>query len=119
MAVIDDGDNLLRRVRFTDPNYIREDMTVTSFAFSLRKNEVGLSVDLEKLTTHEKSIVDLNSYRLYSIKAGEVREHGLDCIHDPVQDNNAHSLIIGQMTNSKKSQLAKKAKLINFPISSR
>lgn len=46
-----DEDRLLRRALFKDPNYVRENMTVTSFAFKLRKREEGLSVDIEKLTT--------------------------------------------------------------------
>ncbi len=50
-----DDDRLLGRVRFTDPNYVREDMTVTSFAFKLRQSEKGLSVDIERLTTYKKA----------------------------------------------------------------
>jgi hypothetical protein len=48
-----DTDDLLRRVIFTDPNYIRPDFTITSFAFTPRKIngvlESGLSVDISLL----------------------------------------------------------------------
>jgi hypothetical protein len=57
--IIGDEDNLLRRVVFTNPHYVKPDQTVSSFAFTPRKiNGVpeGLSVDIERLTTYEASI---------------------------------------------------------------
>lgn len=52
-------DTLLRRVSSTDPNYIRDDGTLTSLAFKPRKSDTdGVSVDIERLTTHEKAVVD-------------------------------------------------------------
>jgi hypothetical protein len=112
---IKNEDRLLRRAIFTDPSYVKDDMTVTSFAFKLRKGEEGLSVDLEKLTTYPKSIGDVEKYRLFAVIAGDVRSLGLDCFHKPVEGNYAHSEIVGNNSNSVRSQLAKTAIYIHYP----
>jgi hypothetical protein len=109
MQEINDEDLLLRRVPFTDPNYIREDGSITSFAFTLKKNEDGLSVDIDTLTTHDKSVLDRTKFRLYGLKAGVPREAGLACVHDPVEGNYAHALIKGAFTKSVSRMLASKA----------
>lgn len=96
-------DVLLRRVPFLDPNYVKHDGTVSSFAFTLRKRngvkETALSVDLERLTTHERSIKKASEFRLYSLSASKVRELVLSVCHDPCPkeepDNPAHTLISG------------------------
>jgi len=112
-----DEDRLLRRVWFPDPSYIRDDMTATPFAFKLRKNkgETGLSVDIDRLTTLDKSIMDAMKFRLFKLVAHEVRVIGCDCIHKPEPDNYAHAEIIGEITSSVSSKLAKAAVFINFP----
>ena len=114
---VKDEDRLLRRVLFTDPNYVREDMTVTSFAFKLRKEEEGLSVDIERLTTYEKSIVSVEKYRLFAVSCKDLRNLDLDCIHKPFPDNYAHAEISGSALNKNKvsSQLSKFAVYINYP----
>lgn len=110
-----DQDRLLRRTRFTDPSYVREDMTVTSFAFKLRKGEEGLSVDIERLTNYAQSINDEKEYRLFALFAKDVRAVGLDCLHKPIEGNYAHAEIVGSFTNSSASKLAKSAVYINYP----
>ena len=113
-----DSDDLLRRVIFTDPNYIRPDFSVTSFAFTPRKIEgvkEGLSVDISRLTTFEKSIADRFRFRLYQIKAGYVRQIGLDCVHDPVVGNEAHALIVGEFKNSTAKRLSQGASRVLYP----
>ncbi len=115
IEIIKDEDRLLRRARFPDPSYIRDDMTVTSFAFKLRKGENGLSVDIERLTTYSKSINDPSKYRLFAVKAIEIREAGVECVHKPNTLNYAHAEIIGDITNSVSSKLAKLAVYINYP----
>ena len=108
-----DSDDLLRRIIFTDPNYIRPDFTVTSLAFKPRRiegaQERGLSVDISRLTTYEKSIVDRFKYRLYSLKVSYVRQIGLDCEHNPIDGNEAHALIIGEFKNSTAKKLSQGA----------
>jgi len=112
-------DDLLRRVRFTDPNYIRPDLTITSFAFTPRKingvPENGISVDISRLTTYDRAIVDRLSFRLYAVKVSSVRAIGLDCQCDPIDQNEAHALIVGDLNKSACRLLAKHAFRINFP----
>lgn len=114
---VKDEDRLLRRALFTDPSYVREDMTVTSFAFKLRKGEEGLSADIERLTTYEKSIVSTEKYRLFALNAKQIRSINLDCSHKPLPDNFAHAEIVGSELNKNKisSQLSKLAVYINYP----
>lgn len=112
---IQDEDRLLRRALYKDPNYVRDDMTVTSFAFKLRKGEVGLSADIEKLTTHKDSIADVEKYRLFAVTAFDVRSTGVDCIHKPVDGNYAHAEIVGTSLNKISSQLAKLSVFVNYP----
>jgi len=110
-------DRLLRRVRYLDPSYVRDDMTVTSFAFTLKKSkgETGLSVDIERLTTFEKSISDRKQFRLFRLVCKEVRDLGLDCIHKPEAENFAHAEITGNITKSISSRLAKSAIYVAYP----
>ncbi len=108
-------DNLLRRAFYKDPNYVREDMTVTSFAFKLRKNETGLSVDIERLTTYEQSIINADRFRLFAVTVGVIQLIGLDCEHKPLENNYAHAEITKVKSNSHSSLLAKNARYIPYP----
>ena len=114
---IDNKDFLLRRISVS-PSYIKPDGTITSFAFSLRKGEDGISTDLERLANYEISIQDKTKYRLAKINAGIIRNDindGLDCIHNPLPDNYAHSLItsqIGKINDSKARAMARSAIVI-------
>jgi hypothetical protein len=89
--------------------------TLTSFAFSLRKNEDGLSTDLERFADVNPSIQDKTKFRLAKINAGLIRNNindGLDCIHNPLPENYAHSLIVnksGRISDSKSRTMAKNA----------
>ncbi len=118
MEVVHDDDNLLRRVIFTNPSYVRQDQTVTSFAFTPRKIggiQENLSVDIERLTTYKVSIKDRFNYRLYTLQASEVRQVGLDCEHNPLEGNYAHALITGDVTKAKARQLAALARRVRYP----
>ena len=115
LAEVLNSDDLLRRIIFRNPSYVSPDNTLSSFAFKLRSTENGLSVDIARLTTYEKSIVDKLNYRLYSVKAEYVRSIGLNCIHDPLPDNNAHALIVGEIKNSVSKKLSRAAIRIPFP----
>ena len=115
MEVILDNDNLLRRVPFVDPNYVKDDGTLTSCAFQLKKGAYGLSVNVERLTTYHDSIQDIHRFRLYYLKAQQPRELGLECVHDPQPANNAHALIKGEITKKISRELAKSAKRIAYP----
>lgn len=99
---IADTDRLLRRVRFTHPDHVKPDGSASSFAFTPRKNkgEKALSVDVEFLTTHERSIKNAAEYRLYVLSVKEVRDMLLSVCHDPCPpeepDDPAHTLIAAQ-----------------------
>lgn len=112
---IQNDDRLLRRAFHTDPHWVKDDMTVTSLAFKLRKGEEGLSVDIERLTTYEASITNRDRFRLFAITAGYVRDIGLDCLHKPVDGNYAHAEITGISSNKYSSLLAKAAVIVPYP----
>ncbi len=112
---LEETDSLLRRVQFTNPDFIKDDGTPASSSFSLKKGEQGLSVDLEKLTTLESSILDPERFRLYRLKVSDCTNLGLNCEHDPVEDNPAHSLIMAPISRGASRQLAKASKRVAYP----
>jgi hypothetical protein len=116
---VPDTDDLLRRVIHTNPSFVRQDLTVTSFAFSPRKidgvPERGVSVDISRLTSYERSIVDRFKYRLYSVSVNRVRHIGLDCEHEPIEGNDAHALIVGDLKTANCRKLARMAVRVPFP----
>lgn len=109
---IADADNLLRRIPTHIPSYIKPDGTISSMAFSKKRDADGLSVDLERLSSYEKATLGDRRYRLLRINAGVIRNEindGLDVVHDPQPENEAHSLITGNISEGKKKQLLKNA----------
>lgn len=108
-------DRLLRRVLFLHPDFIKPDGKPASSCFSLKRGENGLSVDVERLSTYEKSIQDVNRFRLFSLDCSFVRSIGLDCEHDPRNDNFAHALITGDIRRSVVKTLAKNSIRIQYP----
>ena len=105
-----DEDNVLRRVPTFLPNYVKPDGTISSLAFRLKKGEDGLSVDLEKLSSYSKATLGRSDFRLLQLNVGVIRNDindGLDVISDPIENNEAHSLITGNITKGKQKQLVK------------
>ena len=112
VETINPEDGLLRRV-LIDPSYIKPDGSISSLAFKPRKADTdGLSVDLERLTTHQKAIVDSVKFRLARLIAQVPLNLGLTCVHDPREGNAAHSLIQGKFTSGVCRKLASAAKLL-------
>lgn len=110
-----DEDRLLRRILDSPPEFIiKPDGTPSSSNFSLRSGEEGLSVDIERLTTHEVAIQDPKRFRLYSLLAEDTIELDLENVHAPLEDNYAHALIKGNITRSVARKLAKKAQPVRF-----
>lgn len=109
-------DQLLRRVQFLDPNFIKPDGTPASSSFALKKGEDGLSVDLERLTTYPKAIQERSRFRLFALNAGYTNSLKLENVHDPLPDNPAHSLIKGAITRGVSKKLAASAIRINYPV---
>jgi hypothetical protein len=90
------------------PNYVKVDGTITSMAFQPVKDESGLSVDLEKLSSFNQATLFRSDFRLLIINAGIIRHSindGLDTIHYPTVENSAHSLITGDITKGKQKKL--------------
>lgn len=108
-------DGLLRRAPLFLPNYIKPDNSISSLAFKPRKTDKdGLSVDLERLTTHQAAILDRLKFRLARLAAAVPLSIGLTCIHSPTDDNRAHSLIQGNFTKAVCRQLAAAAQLLSL-----
>lgn len=114
LELIEDEDTLLRRYPIGNPNYIRSDGTISSFAFApSHKDTDGLSVDLERLSTVAKSVLDASRFGLLRISAGKVRSlPNLECTHSPISENIAHSLITGNINKSARSKLIEYAQII-------
>ncbi len=152
--IINEDDNLLRRVMFLNPSFIKPDGTPASSSFSLKKGEPshdknfdthahdyhsphcktcsqcvgelhltyliklhtdenGLSVDIERLTTHEASIMDRTKFRLFALSAKFTSSLGLANLHDPQPDNYAHALITGNITRSVSRKMADAARKVS------
>nr|NQU94027.1 hypothetical protein [Bacteroidota bacterium] len=110
-----DKDRLLRRIQFLDPNFFKPDGTPASSSFTTKPRENGLSVDIERMTTYEKSIQDINRFRLFALQCEYIRHLGFECIHDPLVGNHAHALIAGQITRTKARKFASHALRIEYP----
>lgn len=115
MEIIGPDDRLLRRVQFLDPNFIKDDGTPASSSFSLKSGEDGLSVDLERLTTYPRAIQDRSRFRLFALCAEYTVSLGLENVHDPIEDNYAHTLMKGNITRGIARKLASNAVRINYP----
>lgn len=116
IVTVGNEDFFLRRFILGNPSYMREDGTVTSYVFSLRKQDTdGLSGDLERLTNHKDSVVDIRKYGLLRISVSKIRSvNGLDCVHKPLNENYAHALITGQIKKGQQNQLVALSEKIDF-----
>ena len=113
---IKDEDYVLRRVPI-DPTYRKPDGSITSFAFRPKRNEDGLSVDIESLSNYHQATLGNSRFRLFRLNVGQIRHDindGLDVIHDPLVDNYAHALITGNISKSKSLSLVQIAREV-FP----
>ena len=112
---IQDNDFLLRRVFFKDPNYVKEDGSITSLAFKPRQSDnKKLSVDVERLTTYEKSVQDTDRFRLGKLPVSiPIATLNMSVQSDPLPENEAHALIIGEFTKAECRTLAANTVLIS------
>ncbi len=95
---VDSQETLLRRVYRSDKRYIdKKTGRPTSRAFAPRPKDNGkLSVDIERLTTYKKAIIDSNRFVLFAFLAEIAYQLGLNCIYEPINGfNPAHALITG------------------------
>ena len=109
---ISDDDYLYRRI---EPKAVEEDGTLNSLAIYQRSGEDGASVDLERLTTPEKTMEQKPDFGLGRIRVGDVRRCGLVVQYDPKEDNSAHTLIIGKFSKKQRRDLAAAMELLIKP----
>ncbi|MBK8502171.1 MAG: hypothetical protein IPL46_08165 [Saprospiraceae bacterium] len=105
---IADDDSVLRRVPTSLPNYVKPDGTITRMAFNPKTGAKGLSVNLERLSSAKETSLGFRGFRILRVKVDSIRNEindGLDVKHEPVQDNEAHCLIIGNITKGKAGDL--------------
>lgn len=108
-----DEDYVLRRIPTFLPNYIKPDGSISTLAFRLKKDEDGLSVNLKRLSTFKQATLGKSDFRLLQVNVGKIRNDindDLNVIHDPLENNIAHSLITGNITKGKQKQLIKHSK---------
>ncbi len=111
LYTIEPDDFLYRRFPIDNPMFwkLENDRKVpTSAAFKTKSGENGLSVDIAALTTPEKSVMYPLRFNIAEIAASVPINLGFHCIHNPMPDNNAHALILGENTKpiTKKLSLA-------------
>ncbi len=107
-----DEDYLLRRIPVDNPNYIKPDGNITSFAFKPKKGLDEISVNLKKLTSYRDSVLDDAKFKLVQLTAVVVRQNNLDCNHSPEPDNYSHSSIKGNFINSASKNMARNSVLL-------
>jgi hypothetical protein len=96
-ALVADDDWLFRRVLKGNKFIDKKSGNPTSRAFALREVDNNeLSVDAKSLTTANVSIDDPKKYRLFEISHIQVKECNVVAYHDPLQNNEAHSVIKGE-----------------------
>lgn len=93
-------DEILLRRAYCSPlkNYMNPDGSATSRVFKLREKDKGeLSVDVNSLTTKEKSVGDTGKYILFELGNRVVDDLRLKTYYDPLPDgvNDAHAVIVG------------------------
>lgn len=83
-----------------------------------RKPDNEISVDLARLTTPEATLRGRPDFGIGSILAGAARRLEFDVVHDPLEDNPAHTLIRGENSRLKCRLLAEETIVIRPPRSS-
>lgn len=101
----------MRRVP-TNPSYIKPDGTINSYAFRKRKGEKGISVNLARLSSFQHTTMGRSDFKVLRLNVGDIRNRindGLDVRYDPLPENDAHSLITGEVNKHKQRELVRYA----------
>jgi hypothetical protein len=113
MVMIVDADELYRRLIHY---HVLPDHKVSSAAFKDKKKrpDPSISVDLARMTTPQESLsrAGIPNMHLGALLARIPREVELCVRHDPLDDNQAHSLIEGQNDDDKCRWLAENTEVI-------
>jgi hypothetical protein len=103
---------LIRRVPI-NPDCIKPDGTASSGNFKKRsKDHDGLSVDIKSLTNYSDAILDKERFVLAEIPAEILIDLGLEIKHAPVEGNNAHALVDGNLNKNTARKLASFSRII-------
>jgi hypothetical protein len=120
--LITESDFLYRRFSILDePNYavfwkIENGQKIpSSAAFKTKSNENGLSVDIAELTKPEITVGNKKEFGVAEISAAIPMSLGYICKHDPMPNNNAHALIIGDTTSIAKKLSRAVTQVFQFP----
>lgn len=118
---ITNTDFLYRRFSILDePNYAvfwkleNGKKIPSSAAFKTKPNENGLSVDIAALTTPEITVGNSNEFGVAEISAETPINLGYICKHDPMPDNQAHALIVGDTKTIAKKLSKAVTRVFNF-----
>jgi hypothetical protein len=111
-TVVEDGDALYWRLV---EQFVKGDGSVSSAAFKVNsKPDNQISTDLARLTTPQESVnrVGRAGFLLGALLANGPRALGFEVRHDPLPDNPAHTLIVGENTNVRCRELAKLVQIV-------
>ena len=121
---ISDDDTILRRItEFPHNTKLRgETLTATSLAIRPRKGEYA-SWSLKRITPagalldiEGRKGTDMTGWKVAAVLVSQVRELGLDVVHDPIEEDAGHCLIKPRQGEDSPdtvwSQLAKKTRIV-------
>jgi hypothetical protein len=108
--ILTDNDTVLRRIP-NKSSHIKKDGALLSANF------IGpnTSVNIERLTTIEETLVGYENFGLVRVLTGSIRELGADVVHDPIENNYSHAVIPGKRSVSVARKLANIATMIIKP----
>lgn len=111
------SDTLIRRISRNPDHWkiLNGVKSATSVNFKTKRGEDGLSVDILALTTLEKSVRTPTTHFVALLSAEIPICLGFECRHDPIENNEAHALIIGNITDSSAKKLAAASIAHEFP----
>lgn len=107
MTVIVDEDLLYRRLSIG--NCFKQNGKISSVVFKRRgEPDHEISVDLARLTTAQESVDRPGrlGFVLAQMEARSPRSLGFTVVHDPQDDNQSHSLILGENNSQRCRALA-------------
>ena len=107
---IKDEDELYRRIH---PTHVINGK-ISSAAFKQR--EPDLSVDIARLTTPERALLNYPNHGLVSLVTVFFRNLNLEVYHAPIPCNYAHAIVYGKITPSIAKMIAMAAKLVRRPM---
>ena len=112
---LDSGDELLRRLHFDAV----KDGIVTSAAFKTRNEyDQEISVHIAKLLDDPRQILATRpSFGIGAITVADARSLGFEVRPDPLPDDAAHALLIGENGRQKARQLAALTRILIPPRS--